>query len=134
MCDGYSTSTTRGSAEVLARNLPPRTIHQFLPLDAPGYLARFLDHWRPDAATLVVVGDVNSRRGMIVSTETASKQTVIVAEIPLAETFGYSTDLRSMTQGKGTFSMEPCGYRRTPSSIQEEIIAEKKKQQLVGAK
>ena len=81
-----------------------------------------------------VVGDVNSRRGMIVSTETASRQTVIVAEIPLAETFGYSTDLRSMTQGKGTFSMEPCGYRRTPSSIQEEIIAEKKKQQLVGAK
>lgn len=41
------TSTTRGSAEVLAKNLPPRTRHQFLPLDAPGYLARFLDHWRP---------------------------------------------------------------------------------------
>lgn len=42
------TSTTRGSAEVLASNLPPRTRHQFLPLDAPAYLARFLDHWRPD--------------------------------------------------------------------------------------
>lgn len=41
------TSTTRGSAEVLARNLPPRTRHQFLPLDAPAYLQRFLDHWRP---------------------------------------------------------------------------------------
>lgn len=41
------TSTTRGSAEVFGQNLPPRTIHQFLPLDAPGYLARFLDHWRP---------------------------------------------------------------------------------------
>lgn len=41
------TSTTRGSAEVLAANLPPRTRHQFLPLDAPDYLARFLDHWRP---------------------------------------------------------------------------------------
>lgn len=41
------TSTTRASAEVLAANLPPRTRHQFLPLDAPGYLARFLDHWRP---------------------------------------------------------------------------------------
>ena len=41
------TSTTRGSAEVLAKNLPPRTRHQFLPLDAPAYLARFLDHWRP---------------------------------------------------------------------------------------
>ncbi len=42
------TSTTRGSAEVLAANLPPRSVHQFLPLDAPGYLDRFLDHWRPD--------------------------------------------------------------------------------------
>ncbi len=42
------TSTTRGSAEVLAKNLPARTRHQFLPLDAPRYLARFLDHWRPD--------------------------------------------------------------------------------------
>lgn len=41
------TSTTRASAEVIARNLPPCTIHQFLPLDAPAYLARFLDHWRP---------------------------------------------------------------------------------------
>ncbi|MFN4192913.1 MAG: 3-deoxy-D-manno-octulosonic acid transferase [Tabrizicola sp.] len=41
------TSTTRGSAEVMAANLPPRTRHQFLPLDAPAYLRRFLDHWRP---------------------------------------------------------------------------------------
>ncbi|MFM7332939.1 MAG: 3-deoxy-D-manno-octulosonic acid transferase [Tabrizicola sp.] len=41
------TSTTRGSAEVFGANLPPRTRHQFLPLDAPGYLATFLDHWRP---------------------------------------------------------------------------------------
>ncbi len=41
------TSTTRASAEVFAANLPPRTRHQFLPLDAPGYLRRFLDHWRP---------------------------------------------------------------------------------------
>lgn len=41
------TSTTRGSAEVLAPNLPPRCRHQFLPLDAPAYLSRFLDHWRP---------------------------------------------------------------------------------------
>lgn len=42
------TSGTRGSAEVFGANLPPRTRHQFLPLDAPSYLARFLDHWRPD--------------------------------------------------------------------------------------
>ena len=44
------TSGTRASAEVLARNLPPRTVHRFLPLDAPAYGARFLDHWRPDLA------------------------------------------------------------------------------------
>lgn len=42
------TSTARSSAQVLAQNLPPRTLHQFLPLDAPRYLARFLRHWRPD--------------------------------------------------------------------------------------
>ncbi len=53
--------------------------------------------------------------------------------MPLAETFGYSTDLRSMTQGQGTFTMEFAKYRRVPTSIQTEIIAEKKKQ-LVGAK
>ncbi len=47
-CQYLVTSTTRASAEVLARNLPPRTRHQFLPLDAPAYVRRFLDHWRPD--------------------------------------------------------------------------------------
>ena len=60
------------------------------------------------------------------------------AEVPLAETFGYSTDLRSMTQGQGTFTMEFARYRRVPSKIQETILAEKKaerdKKQLVGAK
>jgi elongation factor G len=54
--------------------------------------------------------------------------------VPLAETFGYSTDLRSMTQGQGTFTMEFLKYRRVPNSIQLEIIAEKKKRELVGAK
>ena len=58
----------------------------------------------------------------------------IVAEVPLAETFGYATDLRSMSQGQGVFSMELRCYRRTPASIQEEVIAEKKQSQLVGAK
>jgi elongation factor G len=80
-----------------------------------------------------VVGDVTSRRGIIQSTDMNEGTCVIVAEVPLAETFGYATDLRSMTQGKGTFSMEVAGYKRVPTSIQEEIIADKKKQ-LVGAK
>ncbi len=82
-----------------------------------------------------VVGDVNSRRGMILATDMRDDGvTLIEAEIPLAETFGYATDLRSMTQGQGTFSMEVAGYRRVPANIQEEIIAERRKAELVGAK
>ncbi len=81
-----------------------------------------------------VAGELNSRRGLIVSTEMNGDLALIEAEVPLAETFGYSTDLRSMTQGQGTFSMEFAKYRRVPGNIQEEIVAEKKKAQLVGAK
>jgi elongation factor G len=81
-----------------------------------------------------VAGELTSRRGLIVSTEVKGAFATIEGEVPLAETFGYSTDLRSMTQGQGTFTMEFAKYRRVPASIQEEIIAEKKKKQLVGAK
>ncbi len=81
-----------------------------------------------------VAGELTSRRGLIVSTEVNGVVATIEAEVPLAETFGYSTDLRSMTQGQGTFTMEFSKYRRVPANIQEEIVAAKKKQQLVGAK
>lgn len=80
-----------------------------------------------------VAGNLTSRRGMILSSEIHGNTAVIEGEVPLAETFGYSTDLRSLTQGQGTFSMEFSKYRRVPNSIQQEIIEEKKKQ-LVGAK
>jgi elongation factor G len=80
-----------------------------------------------------VAGELTSRRGMIMSSEIQGNSAVIEGEVPLAETFGYSTDLRSMTQGQGTFTMEFAKYRRVPNSIQQEIIEEKKKQ-LVGAK
>jgi elongation factor G len=79
-----------------------------------------------------ITGDITSRRGMIVHSEMRDGTAHIVAEVPLAETFGYATDIRSMTQGQGTFTMELLTYRKVPASIQEEIIAEKKKQ-LVGA-
>ncbi len=69
-----------------------------------------------------VVGQVSSKRGMIVETETNNGVTVIIAEVPLAETFGYSTELRSNTQGQGTFSMEFAKYAPVPSNIQEEIV------------
>ncbi|MEX0677929.1 MAG: elongation factor G [Pirellulales bacterium] len=80
-----------------------------------------------------VAGELTGRRGLIVATEVKGAFARIEGEVPLAETFGYSTDLRSMTQGQGTFTMEFARYRRVPAKIQEEIVAEKKKQ-LVGAK
>ncbi|GHT19253.1 elongation factor G [Planctomycetales bacterium] len=75
-----------------------------------------------------VVGDLNSRRGLILITETIGATTRIEGEIPLAETFGYSTNLRSMTQGQGTFSMEFLKYKKVPNSIQETIIKERKEE------
>jgi len=72
-----------------------------------------------------VVGDVNSRRGLIIATETVGTTTRIEGEIPLAETFGYSTTLRGMTQGQGTFSMEFAKFKRVPNSIQEKIVRER---------
>ncbi|EGF27433.1 elongation factor G [Rhodopirellula baltica] len=81
-----------------------------------------------------VTGDVIRRRGLMTSNDTNEGMTVILAEVPLAETFGYATDLRSMTQGQGTFTMELAAYRQTPSNIQEDIIAERKKDELAGAR
>jgi elongation factor G len=80
-----------------------------------------------------VTGDLISRRGMILATDHPGDVTVITAEVPLAETFGYSTDLRSQTQGQGTFTMELARYRRVPARIQEEIVDNKRKADLVGA-
>ena len=81
-----------------------------------------------------VTGDVISRRGMIIGTKNQDALAVITAEVPLAETFGYSTDLRSQTQGQGTFTMELARYKRVPAKIQEQIVDEKRKAELVGAK
>lgn len=81
-----------------------------------------------------VVGDVIRRRGLIVSTDIRDAVSYIIAEVPLAETFGYATDLRSMTKGQGTFTMELLTYRKCPSNVQEEIIASRRKKELAGAK
>ena len=81
-----------------------------------------------------VTGELNKRRGLIISTETVGNTSTIVAEVPLAETFGYSTDLRSMTQGQGVFTMEFSKYKPTPGNIQKEIVEERKKAELAAAK
>ena len=75
-----------------------------------------------------VVGDLTSRRGMISGTSVEGADARIEAEIPLAETFGYSTDIRSMTQGQGTFTLEFARYKRLPPSIEREIIEQRKKE------
>ena len=69
-----------------------------------------------------VTGTLSSKRGVILGTESRSGYTVIAAEVPLAEMFGYSNDLRSSTQGKGSFSMEFLKYQKLPSRFQEEIV------------
>jgi elongation factor G len=81
-----------------------------------------------------VTGELNKRRGLIISTETVGNTSTIIAEVPLAETFGYSTDLRSMTQGQGVFTMEFSKYRATPGNVQKEIVEERKKAELAAAK
>jgi elongation factor G len=80
-----------------------------------------------------VVGDLTARRGLVQATEASGPNTRIEGEVPLAETFGYSTDLRSLTQGQGTFTLEFARYRRLPPSIEREVVAERKKGLVAGA-
>lgn len=78
-----------------------------------------------------VVGDLNARRGLILASETRDTFTIVNAEVPLANMFGYATVIRGMTKGMGTFTMEMARYAKVPVKIAEEILFtrnEKKKQ------
>ena len=77
----------------------------------------------PDDYLGDVVGDVNSRRGQVQGTEQRGKNQVVNALVPLSEMFGYSTDLRSRTQGRATYTMQFDSYQPTPANVQEEIVA-----------
>ena len=74
-----------------------------------------------------VIGDLNRRRGIIEETKDRINLKVIDAKVPLAEMFGYATALRSLTQGRGTFTMEFDHYERVPDNIAQEIIEGKRK-------
>ena len=74
-----------------------------------------------------VIGDLNSRRGMIQGMEALTGTQEITALVPLSEMFGYATDLRSRTQGRGNYTMEPSHYEEVPKSIQETIITARTK-------
>ena len=74
-----------------------------------------------------VIGDVNSRRGRMEGMDTEQGVTTIHSFIPLSEMFGYATDLRSKTQGRGVYSMEPSHYEEVPKSVLETIVAQRNK-------
>ena len=74
-----------------------------------------------------VIGDVSSRRGNVLGMEARNGAQQIDANVPLANMFGYATDLRSKTQGRGQYAMEPSHYIELPKSLQEELVAKRNK-------
>ncbi len=70
-----------------------------------------------------VIGDINSKRGKILSMEARGSAQVRSSQVPLANMFGYATDIRSLTQGRATFTMQFLHYKEVPSSISEEVVA-----------
>ena len=77
----------------------------------------------PEEYMGAIVGDLNSRRGRIISMEARSGSQVIRAQVPLATMFGYATEMRSMTQGRATYTMQFARYEEVPPSIAEEVMA-----------
>src|SRR5439155_26888567 len=75
----------------------------------------------PESFVGDVIGDLNARRGRVESMEPRSNIHVVKAFVPLAEMFGYATTVRSMSQGRASYSMEPSHYEPVPQSISEEI-------------
>ena len=83
----------------------------------------------PDEYMGDVIGDLNSRRGQIIQLEARSGAQQIDAYVPLAEMFGYATDLRSRTQGRGQYTMEPSHYVEIPKNIRDKIVETRNKPQ-----
>ena len=81
----------------------------------------------PDEYLGTVMGNLTSRRGILLGNDSIPGYQRVRAEVPLAEMFGYATDLRSQTQGRGTFVMEPLKYQEVPKSITEKIVGERRK-------
>ena len=79
----------------------------------------------PDEYMGNVIGDLNSRRGQITNQESQDGTARVTAMVPLSEMFGYATDLRSKTQGRGQYSMEPDEYQQVPKSVADKIMAER---------
>ena len=81
----------------------------------------------PDDYMGAVIGDISSRRGNIEGQEIENGTARVRAFVPLSQMFGYATDLRSFTQGRGQYTMEPSHYTELPKSLQEELVAKRNK-------
>jgi elongation factor G len=81
----------------------------------------------PEDYTGTVVGNLNSRRGMIESLEQRGNAQAVNVKVPLSEMFGYATDLRGMTQGRGNFVMEFAYYQELPRNLADELMGKDKK-------
>jgi elongation factor G len=75
-----------------------------------------------------IVGDLNSRRGIILETETRNTCTILRAEVPLANMFGYATVVRGLSKGMASFTMEMSRYAQVPFRLAEEIISKRREQ------
>jgi elongation factor G len=76
----------------------------------------------PEANFGVIQASLSAKRGLITDSKIHGKIRVIDAKVPLSEMFGYSSEIRSITAGRGTFTMEPCSYERVPENIAAKII------------
>ncbi|PSB08319.1 elongation factor G [filamentous cyanobacterium CCP2] len=108
---------------------------QSLPKAGPQLLEPIMkvDVFTPDDYMGDVIGDLNRRRGMIKSQETGPMGARIKADVPLSEMFGYIGDLRTMTSGRGQFSMEFSHYSPCPANVAEEVIKEAKERQAAAS-
>ncbi len=88
----------------------------------------------PEEFQGVAIGQVNQRRGIIVGTDSEAGYVTVTAEVPLQMMFGYSTDIRSVTQGKGEFTMEFLKYAQVPKNVQDEMVKEYQKRRAEGSK
>jgi elongation factor G len=79
----------------------------------------------PSSNTGDILGDLNTKRGQVLGMEPSGENTIIQAKAPYSEVIRYAIDLKSMTQGRGSFSLEFSHYEVVPSHISQKIIAEK---------
>jgi len=93
-----------------------------------------VDVFTPEDHVGDVIGDLNRRRGMISGQEAGTAGVRIKAECPLSEMFGYIGDLRTMTSGRGQFSMEFLNYKACPKNIAEQVIKETKEREEAAKK